>query len=230
MADIARTLERTPLAVNFQEVVHSVLTGNVERRLWEECNERRDSAAEQFALAADHLSGGNRRQRLFKHIVSSSVVWAAPVRYPLCDRLADDRCIRCPKHFSHPRAAPGRNNREAGSRYGSPRHGRPLLLRAQSALPRRHDTCTGDWTGLGHCVVFAACDLCRLRGAKARYRAGRKASTSEIRRDLKGVGLLPCHGRIDCRRCFGGRDVTFCKGVHQCPTSRRRHCTSDNFF
>jgi hypothetical protein len=39
------------------------------------------------------------------------------------DRLVDDRRIRRPKHFSHPRNAPGGNDREAGSRYGPPRHG-----------------------------------------------------------------------------------------------------------
>jgi hypothetical protein len=37
--------------------------------------------------------------------------------------LVDDRRIRRPKHFSHARNAPGGNDREAGSRYGPPRHG-----------------------------------------------------------------------------------------------------------
>src|SRR5215472_9921062 len=48
------------------------------------------------------------------------------------------------------------NDCEAGSGFGSPRHGRPLLLHAQSALPRQHYTCTGDWTSLRDRVVFAA--------------------------------------------------------------------------
>jgi hypothetical protein len=84
-----------------------------------------------------HLSGGDRRQRLFKCFLSTPVVRAAAVRYPLCDRLVDDRRIRRPEHFSRPCDALCRNDCEAGSRYGSPRHGRPLLLHTQSALPRQ---------------------------------------------------------------------------------------------
>jgi hypothetical protein len=92
--------------------------------LREERNERCDGAAEQSALAADHLFGGDRRQRIVECILSTPMVRAAAVRYPLCARLADDGGIRRPKHFSHPRNAPGGNDCEAGSRYGSPRHGR----------------------------------------------------------------------------------------------------------
>src|SRR5260221_13074746 len=55
-------------------------------RLREERNERCDGAAEQSALAADHLSGGDRRQRLFKCFLSTPVVRPAPVMYPLSDR------------------------------------------------------------------------------------------------------------------------------------------------
>ena len=123
----------------------------------EKCDERCDGASEQFALAADHLSSCDRHQLLVGRVLPTPVVRVAIVRYPLCDRLVDDRRIRRPKRFSHPRNAPGGNDREAGSRYGPPRHGRPLLVHAQSALPRRHDTFIGDWTGLRDRVVFAAC-------------------------------------------------------------------------
>ena len=165
-------------------------------------------------LAADHLFGGDRRQRLVECILSTPMVRAAAVRDPLCARLADDSGIRRPKHFSHPRNAPGGNDCEAGSRYGSPRHGRPLLLYAQSALRRRHDACTGDWTGLGHCVVFAPCDPRRIHGAKARHRAGGKASTSAIRGDLSGLCpsraamdlVSPCRWRCSKRLCLHRED------------------------
>jgi protein-S-isoprenylcysteine O-methyltransferase Ste14 len=82
-----------------------------------ECNERCDGTAEQFALAADHLFGGNRRQRLVECILSASVVRAAAVKCLLCAWLVDHSGIRRPKHFSHPRNAPGVNDCEARSRY-----------------------------------------------------------------------------------------------------------------
>jgi hypothetical protein len=44
----------------------------------------------------------------------------------------------------------------------------------QSALPRRHDTCTGDWTGLRDRVVFAACRprCLQCRSSPSRGRKG----------------------------------------------------------
>jgi hypothetical protein len=54
-------------------------------------------------------------------VLSTPVVQAAAVRYPSCDRLADDRRIRRPEYLSLPRNAPGGNDCAAGSRYGSPR-------------------------------------------------------------------------------------------------------------
>jgi hypothetical protein len=51
----------------------------------------------------------------------------------------------------------------------------------------RHDTCTGDWTGLRDRMVFAACRPRCLRGAKARHREGGKASPGAIREDLCGL-------------------------------------------
>ena len=83
----------------------------------------------------------------------------------------------------------------------------PLLLYAQSAPRRRHDACTGDWTGLRHCVVFAPCDPRRIHGAKARHRVGGKTSTSAIREDLSGFCpsraamdlVSPCRGRCSKR-------------------------------
>jgi hypothetical protein len=98
----------------------------MQRQVEEGINERCDGTAEQSALAADHLCGGDRRQRLVECILSTPMVRAATVRYPLCARLADDSGIRRPKHFSHPRNAPGGNDCEAGSRYGSPRHDGPF--------------------------------------------------------------------------------------------------------
>src|SRR5438445_12886690 len=129
--------------------IRATLCTTTQRQVEEECNERCDDTAEQSALAADHLFGGDHRQCLVECILSAPMVRAAAVKYPLCARLADDSVIRRPKHFSHPRNAPGGNDCEAGSRYGSPRHGRPLPLYTQSALPRPHDACTGDWTALG---------------------------------------------------------------------------------
>ena len=80
-----------------------------------------------------------------------------------------------------------------------PRHGNPLLLHAQSALPRRHDTCTGDWTGLRDRVVFAACRPRCLRSAKARHREGGKASSGAIREDL--CGLRRACAAVDLGSC-----------------------------
>jgi hypothetical protein len=105
-------------------------------------------------LGGDHLSSCDCRQVLVGRILPTPVVPAALVRYPFCNRLVNDRRIRCPKNFSHPRNASGGNDCEAGSRYGPTLHGRSLLLHAQSALPRWHDTCTGDWTGLRDRVVL----------------------------------------------------------------------------
>jgi hypothetical protein len=127
------------------------------------------TAPEQSALAADHLFNGNCPQRLVGRLLFTPVVRAAAVRHSLCARLVNDSGIRSPKHFSHSGNASGVNDCEAGSRFGSPRRGWPLLLYAQSALPCRHDACTGHWTDLGHRVVFAPCDPRRIRGAKARH-------------------------------------------------------------
>ena len=85
----------------------------------------------------------------------------------------------------------------------------PSPLRAiRSTSPAR--CCTGHWTGLGHCVVFAPCDPRRIHGAKARHRAGGKASTSAIRGDLSGLCpsraamdlVSPCRWRCSKRLCL----------------------------
>src|SRR6516164_1970558 len=52
--------------------------------LRKECNERCDGTAEQYALAADHIFGGDRRQHLVECIQSTPMVRPATVRYPLC--------------------------------------------------------------------------------------------------------------------------------------------------
>src|SRR5262249_51996384 len=120
-----------------------------------ECHARCNGTAEQSALAADHLSVGDRHQPLVERGLSAAMVRPAVVRHSLRARLAVDSGLRRPEHFGHSRHAPGGNDGAAGSRYRSPRHGRPLLVYAQSTLSRRHDACTGDWTGLWHCVVLA---------------------------------------------------------------------------
>jgi hypothetical protein len=68
----------------------------------------------------------------------------------------------------------GGNDCQAGSRYGSPRHRRPLLLYAQSALRRRHHAYTGDWTGLGQLCGFCSSRSSPHSQCKSSLSSGRK--------------------------------------------------------